>query len=205
MKKLRKFLGIILVGSLLVACSGGKVKANQPQGVADKFLTAFENYDITEMNKYLVAEDQLDADFFTDEMDEVEDLEFVQALWGLFFKKSHKILKEEVSGDKAVVTVAIDVLDFSSAYQIMISAFLTMTLSGDVDFDSLSDEDALKMLVDVFTDSVKDSHYKTVEAPLHLIKVGKDWKIDSMTPEGSDNNLFFEAIFEGFDDFDLFD
>lgn len=203
MKKIHKFLAMLIVFGLLAACVGAETKKTSPSDTADHFLTALENYDVEGMNKYLLEDDQLDLNYFNVDEDELYWNEINEFLWSVFFKKSHKIIKEEIDDDKAVVTTSIEVVEAKSANEAITSELLNLFYASDIDFDVMVDADLVGFIKDAISNALKDAKYVSFEAPLHLILVDEEWKIAPISSSNDINGEFFDNIFGDFGDWDI--
>ena len=158
---------------LLTGCDVGNKLDNTPTKKVENFLNKYQTLDddVLDSLDLVVAEEDL---FNTEQRDKYREIMKTN-----YQKMSYKIKEEEVDGVDAIVTVEIEVIDYSK----VMSEAENYRLENEKEFmiDGVYDE---SRFVDYRLDRLKEAKEKVkYTLDLTLTKIDEDWILDDLTKE----------------------
>lgn len=166
---------------LFSACS-----ASNPENAVKSYLSAYKNFNQEKMDKFLLETgDRAEGTTNDDDKDDEYYKPFEEYIASNASKLSYDIIKSEVDGAKAVVTVDFKYVDGSDLFEAVMDAYMQKMFDFMASSAELPDGAIAAMLSDLMKEEMKKTPEVFEEATLQIECVRKDrtWYIEELSDE----------------------
>lgn len=162
---MKKFLILLLSSLMLAGCSMAEDLDNTPTKKVENYLNKYQ-----EMDEDVIGDLDDIIDFGNDNNDEYKDI-----IKSNYQKMTYKVKNEEIDGDNAIVTVEIDVIDYTKGLDEIDNYY-------NENADEFNDDDNSfdKYRLDKFKE-IKDKTTYTID--FTLTRINKEWNLDNPTSD----------------------
>ena len=161
---MKKFLILLLTSLMLAGCSMAEDLDNTPTKKVENYLNKYQ-----EMDEDVIGDLDDIIDFGNDNNDEYKDI-----IKSNYQKMTYKVKNEEIDGDNAVVTVEIDVIDYTKGLDEIDNYY-------NENSDEFNDDNSFdKYRLDKFKE-IKDKTTYTID--FTLTRINKKWNLDNPTSD----------------------
>ena len=188
MKKLRKYLVLILMLTLTFGCG----TTSSPDDVVKDFFSAAQEFDMAKLVATIVPENTVATAYAQDIFDEeqVDEFpeEFLNYLKDSAGKMTYTITSTTIDDDQATVMVDVSYIDSYPLLEELISEYMMQAMTMAFSGQELSDEDAQKMMSEIFTAKLADytDNFKDVSIEIPCMKVDDKWYISDVSEDMMD-------------------
>lgn len=186
MKKMRSILLLVALGTLFLTGCGKK-----PDDTVEKYCNAMKDFDLETMASCMENSDDIeDMSFDTGDDTSAVLLDYLK---GEAKDIKHKILKSDVNGDKATVSVAFKYNDQSTILKTTMGNYIQQGIAQAFSGQEIDTDELFKKCLD---DAINaESKKKTAEMTVDFscVMIDKDWKIAEVEEKAGDA-MFGNAI-----------
>lgn len=171
MKKIKTILiSAIIIGTTLTGCSMTEDLDNTPTKKVENYLNKFQTLDEDVLGDLGNVIDD-DTEFTDDQKDKYKDI-----IKSNYQKMTYKVKNEEIDGDNAIVTVEIDVIDYTKGLEDIEDYYA----KNPDEFRNEEDENDNSLYTKYKLDKIKEIDDRTTYTiDFSLSKVNKEWTLDN--------------------------
>lgn len=173
-RNLKLLVPLVIIAILLVGCGGSKPK---PEDTVTIFMDSLKKVDWQSMSSCMKDSD------WEGENEELIDEESMQEFFtNTLAKLSYTIGESKVEGDNATVPVDIKYYDGTDLITEIMGEYFTKAMGMALSGQDMSDDDATKMLGEMFSEKTQDlgDTYDEISVTFECVKEDEKWVISDL-------------------------
>ncbi len=172
---------------MILGCAGCDDKdgaAMNPEQVVEQFIDALQKLDLEKAKTFLSsgysAEFEQDFDELNKALDEDSaEAEAMKKMFDAIFNNSEfNVTGHSIDGNNAIVSMENNMPDMEQLGEMLMGKLFELMFSEEVDFDSLTEDEEMTLLVDIFVDVVEEVEKVAQKAEIPMIIEDGQWKIN---------------------------
>lgn len=189
-KSLLVLIVFILVTSAIIGGCASQVgvepggEESNPEQVVVQFINALESLDLEGAKSYISSgySEEFERNFqelATAIAEEGPEAEAIRGMFSAIFANSDfNVTGHTVNGDNAVVSMENTIPDMEQLGELLIGRLFEVMSSGEIDSENLTEEEEIKLFVDIFTEVIGEAEKVVNTAEVPMVKEDGQWKID---------------------------